>query len=86
MNYIKQNNLKIDQILFEFINKEVIPGTDIKSDDFWNKFEKVVHELSPINKSLIQKREDTQSKIDEWHKNRKGKDIGWYQVLAEPCV
>ena len=43
MNYIKQNNLKIDQILFEFINNEVIPGTDIKSDDFWNKFEKVVH-------------------------------------------
>ena len=63
MNYIKQNNLKIDQILFEFINNEVIPGTDIKSDDFWNKFEKVVHELSPINKSLIQKREEIQKKI-----------------------
>ena len=75
MNYIKQNNLKIDQILFEFINKEVIPGTDIKSDDFWNKFEKVVHELSPINKSLIEKRETIQRDIDNWHKKNKGKEL-----------
>ncbi len=75
MNYIKQNNLKIDQILFEFINKEVIPGTNIKSDDFWDKFEKVVHELAPINKNLIEKREIIQKKIDEWHKKNKDKDF-----------
>ena len=75
MSYIKNHNLQINSILYEFINKEVLPETNIETDDFWNKFEKVVHELSPINKSLIQKREDTQSKIDEWHKNRKGKDL-----------
>ena len=67
--------LKLVQVLFDFINNEVIPGTNIKSDDFWNKFEKVVHELAPINKNLIQKREDIQKKIDEWHKNNKGKDL-----------
>ena len=53
MNYINKNDLKINSTLFEFINKEVLPGTNIKSDDFWSKFEKAVHELSPINKSLI---------------------------------
>ncbi len=75
MSYIKNHNLQINSTLYEFINKEVLPGTNIESDDFWNKFEKVVHELSPINKSLIQKREEIQKKIDEWHKNRKGKDL-----------
>ena len=75
MSYIKNHNLQINSILYEFINKEVLPGTNIESDDFWNKFEKVVHQLSPINKSLIQKREEIQKKIDEWHKNRKGKDL-----------
>ena len=45
----------------------------IKSEDFWNNFEKVVHELAPINKNLIEKREDIQKKIDEWHKKNKGK-------------
>ena len=49
--------------MFEFINNEVIPGTNIKSDDFWNKFEKVVHELAPINKNLIEKREIFKKKL-----------------------
>ena len=63
MNYIEKNNLKIDSILFEFINKEVIPGTDITPEDFWKNFGKTVHELAPINKSLIEKRESIQKKL-----------------------
>ena len=75
MSVIDKNGLKISSTLFEFINNEVLPGTDIKSDDFWNKFEKIVHELSPINKSLIEKRETIQKKIDEWHKINKSKNF-----------
>ena len=75
MSLIEKNELKINSILFEFINSEVIPGTDIKSDEFWEKFSIIVHELSPINKSIIEKREIFQKKIDEWHKSKKGKDI-----------
>ena len=40
MSIIEKNGLKISSRLFDFINNEVIPGTTIKSDDFWNKFEK----------------------------------------------
>jgi malate synthase len=72
---IKKNELKIDSKIFEFINEEVLPGTSIKSEDFWNKFEKIVHELSPINKGLIKKRDLIQIKIDEWHLRNKGKDL-----------
>ena len=75
MSVIDKNGLKISSTLFEFINNEVLPGTDIKSDDFRNKFEKIVHELSPINKSLIEKRETIQKKIDEWHKINKSKNF-----------
>ena len=73
MSRIDKNGLKISSTLFEFINNEVIPGTNVKSDDFWNKFEKVVHEFAPINKNLIEKREIIQKKIDEWHKKIKTK-------------
>ena len=72
MNTITKNNLKINSNLFEFINKEVIPGTEIIPDEFWNKFSKIVHELSPINKDLLNKREEIQKKIDEWHLSKKG--------------
>ena len=75
MNLIKKNGLTINSILFEFINNEVIPGTDINTDDFWNNFEKIVHELSPLNKSLIEKRETIQEQIDDWHKKNKGKEL-----------
>ena len=75
MSYIEKNGLKINSKIFEFINKEVLPGTGIESEDFWNKFEKIVQELSPINKSLIKKRETIQKKIDEWHKSNKGESF-----------
>ena len=75
MSFTEKNGLKINSKLFNFINNEVIPGTDIKSDEFWKNFEKTVHELAPLNKKLIKKREDIQKKIDEWHKQNKGKEF-----------
>ena len=82
MSVIDKNSLKISLVLFDFINNEALPGTNIKSDDFWNKFEKIVHELSPINKNLLKKREIIQKKIDEWHKNNKGQDLDKKKYLT----
>jgi len=75
MNQIKKGNLTIASLLFEFINKEVIPGIDINIDEFWKEFDTAVHELAPINKALIEKREIVQKKIDEWHLSNKGKNF-----------
>ena len=75
MSIIEKNGLKISSKLFDFINNEVIPGIDIMPEKFWENFEKTVHELSPINKSLIVKRENIQKKIDEWHIKNKGKEF-----------
>ena len=73
MKMIEKNGLKISSTLFEFINNEVIPNTNINIDEFWSKFAAIVHELSPINKELIEKREIIQKKIDDWHKSNKEK-------------
>ena len=81
MSKISKNNLKVSSILLEFINNEVIPGTDIIADEFWSKFDRAVHELAPINKSLINKREQIQIKIDDWHKSKKGKDINQEEYI-----
>ena len=74
MNKIKKENLTINSELFDFINKEVIPGTGINVDKFWKKFDFAVHELTPINKALIEKRETIQKKIDTWHLANKDKN------------
>ena len=75
MSLTERNGLKISSKLFDFINNEVIPGTNIKSEEFWESFAIAVDELAPINKSLIKKREDIQKKIDEWHKQKRGIEL-----------
>ena len=74
-NYIDVNNLKISSELLDFVNKELLEGTDIKPEKFWLGFDKCVHELSPKNKELIKIREDIQKKIDDWHIKNKGNEI-----------
>ena len=81
MSITKKNGLKINTKLFDFVNNEIIQGTGVKSEEFWTSFAKIVHELQPINKKLIQKREEIQKKIDEWHKKRKGKDLNKNEYL-----
>ena len=81
MSITEKNGLKINTKLFDFVNNEIIPGTNIKSEEFWNNFGNIVHELAPINKKLIQKREDIQKKIDDWHKKNKGKELNKKEYL-----
>mgnify|MGYP001209705096 CR=1 FL=1 len=75
MKKIVVNNLKIDEHLLNFINDEAIPGTGIDLNDFWKGFEKVVHDLAPVNKKLLEKRNEIQKKIDSWHLSKKGTDL-----------
>ena len=82
MKMIDKNNLKISKTLFEFINNEAIPGTDINVDDFWSKFSDIVHELAITNKKLIEKRETIQKKIDDWHKSNRGKEFDKIEYIA----
>jgi len=74
-------NIHISKNLFNFVNQEVIPGTNIISFPFWAGAEKIITDLAPDNQALLQKRDDLQAKIDEWHRTHKGKhdDIAAYK-------
>ncbi|WP_101842741.1 malate synthase G [Halobacillus sp. Marseille-P3879] len=67
-DYVSVGNLKVAPVLYEFINKEAIPDSGVSSDDFWSGLEAVIHNLSPDNKALLQKREDLQNQIHNYHK------------------
>ena len=73
-NRIKKYNLRIDENFFDFINNEVLPGTQINKDFFWNNFSKLIYDFGPINQQLIIKRDIIQHKLDTWHRERLGKD------------
>jgi len=69
--FIKINNLSVDKILADFIDNELLLGTNISPKKFWDGFDKVVHELAPKNRELLEIRETIQKEIDLWHKKNK---------------
>ena len=70
--YININTLKVSENLAKFIKEELLEDLNISAEKFWTGFEKVVKELAPKNKELINIRENLQKKIDEWHIKNKG--------------
>ena len=74
-NYEEVNNLKISSKLLKFVNDEILKDTDISPKKFWSDFDQIVHELAPLNKNLLNKRQDLQKKIDDWHIKNKGKEF-----------
>ena len=73
--FIKINNLSVDKILADFIDNELLLGTSISPKKFWDGFDKVVHELAPKNRELLEIRETIQKEIDLWHKKNKFEDF-----------
>ena len=75
MEYISQGKLLVSTKLLEFVNKELLPDTNINIEKFWKDFDETVHELTPRNRELLSIREKMQKQIDEWHLARKGQEI-----------
>ena len=73
--YQNVNNLKVSDELLSFVNDELFKETSISPEKFWQGFDNIVHELSPLNKKLIEKREILQKKIDDWHIKNRGAEI-----------
>ncbi len=69
---IEKYGLSVDAKLVNFMELEAIPGTGVDVQKFWQGFAEIIEKLGPKNKSLLQKREDIQSKIDEWHIANRG--------------
>ena len=56
--------------MYDFVNNEALPGTDIDPDTFWSGVDKVVADLTPKNQDLLARRDDLQAQIDKWHRHR----------------
>jgi malate synthase len=63
-------NLRVAKTLYDFVNNEALPGTDIDPDTFWSGVDKVVADLTPQNQDLLARRDELQAQIDKWHRQR----------------
>ena len=73
--YILLGQLSIAYKLLDFVNNELLPGTNVTKENFWSGLDKCAHELAPKNRKLLEFRENLQKKIDVWHRDKKAEKI-----------
>ncbi|MCF6094036.1 malate synthase G [Microaerobacter geothermalis] len=83
-DFIKVGNLKVAQVLYEFINSEALPGSGLTSEQFWSDLDTLIHDLTPKNKALLAKRDEMQEAINKWHQDHKESfDFGKYKSFLQ---
>lgn len=83
-NYVKVGRLQVADVLYNFINEKVLPETKIEQAAFWDGFEKIVYDLQPKNKALLQKRDEIQVQLNNWYKEHKdGYDFSTYKSFLQ---
>ena len=78
-NYKQVGNLKVAPVLYQFINEEALPASGLSTENFWSDFEALVTELTPVNKRLLEKRDQLQAQINAWHQENPDGDFSEYK-------
>ena len=64
--------LKVAESLYQLIDAEVAPGTGVATDAFFASLAGLISEFAPRNRELLQRRDQLQKEIDEWHQRNRG--------------
>ncbi len=67
--------LKIDTALHDFVVDRVLAPIGLDADRFWNDFAALLDRFVPRNRELLERREELQRQIDNWHIVHAGKPI-----------
>ena len=70
---LQYGGLTVAKELDDFLREEVVKGIDVDADKFWSCLELILEDFGPRNKLLLNKREELQKQIDEWHISKKDK-------------
>ena len=73
--YVNKGNLKVSKSLDNLISEKVCHSIEVSPESFWSNFEEILNEFSPKNKALLEKRENLQEQIDNWHISNKENDF-----------
>ena len=65
--YVEKSDLKVSPVLAEFVETRALPGTGIDAETFWSALSLLAHEFGPKNRALLERREELQGQIDQWH-------------------
>mgnify|MGYP004453616815 FL=1 len=69
--YLQSNGISIDSALHGFVTESVLAPLALDADRFWADLAALLERFVPVNRKLLEKRDDLQAKIDDWHRARK---------------
>ncbi len=71
-NRIPLHGLRVDERLFKLVHDDIAPGTGVDSNSFWAALARIVQDLGPRNRQLLEQRNELQNRIDQWYGQRPG--------------
>ena len=79
------HRLQIADVLHQFIENRVLPGTGVSSAKFWRGLDALVANLAPKNLALLKERDRLQTELDQWHAAHPGpiSDMPAYRAFLE---
>lgn len=78
-SYVDVGRIKVAKNLYDFINNEALPNTEVDVEQFWQDFESIFVDFTPRNNELLKKRQHLQDQINEWHLENKDFDATAYK-------
>ena len=72
---VQVGSLRIDAGLHALVEREIAPGTGVEPSAVWRTLEEIVAELGPVNRALLDKRDELQRKLDAWWSARRGEPL-----------
>ena len=76
---VELHGLSVDKDLYDLVCDEIIPGTVVNPDRFWAALAGIVADLEPKNRALLNKRDQLQARIDEWHRANRDYELKDYR-------
>ena len=80
---VNEGKLSISTSLHALLEQEIAPDLNLDTAKFWQDFQKIAEKYIPINEDLLKKREELQTKIDEWHLSNKDFDFDSYKSFLK---
>ena len=80
---VNVGKLSISTSLHALLEQEIAPDLNLDTTKFWQDFERIAEKYIPINKELLEKRKELQTKIDEWHLANKDFDFDAYKSFLK---
>ncbi|MCW2847504.1 MAG: malate synthase, partial [Marmoricola sp.] len=69
---VQIGGLSVAETLHRFVQEEALPGSGIEAEAFWDGAGAIIHDLAPRNRELLARRDELQSRLDDWHREHPG--------------